>query len=669
MAKARSSPPGVSSDRNTIKKSCDDEQDFFDFLHTTQLAPLNFHQLALYLCLLEGEEADGAEEAIPGAHHDDHDHEQDEDLQLRHRHASAAGKGGVVSPEAIQETTNTKSRHLLSAELLLKREARTNGARRWLCASLTMVIAQVLTVQAILSASSNPTCSDESAAVCPLGMWCKPSLGFCSWCVPWYKPLCDEFLDGAAWEQHVEREISAATSTIIPSSSPPSTIPSASYFGTKEFQEHLYETYFAPRKLKAETDWGRTRDGASRALKIEEIPAMCWRCSAGLHQPNVEKHVATTVSRMTQLDAVNVTAAAQSTIVKPFATTQFEERRRMHDTVLASVHALSELRPDGYFVIFMSSVVVALAICRELADVLLCELTLERRFHGEMKSRVSALTEDVESLQRLPPGAPGPGDDIHGAEGPGTISTSSGTSLGGPLAQTALEVDDLQEEQNNAPPRPRGAAPTNRTATSAARRRPSPPTSSTTTVRLLKLCCILRRFAVIPLLIVTIPKLVIHQGRDSLAICLNAVAVLFLLEIDNFAYSQGVSAKLKAAFELTGHLRLSDKDCYRMMVRNRVYFVLVPCTVVLLIVLMQISVRTNDDEQLDAEAMKHHLVLRMSRHFLMIFLASSIPGFLEDWFVGHSSRSTRWDHTKNFVVRAGIAYVTVGVSALWTWVR
>ena len=46
-----------------------------------------------------------------------------------------------------------------------------------------------------------------------------------------------------------------------------------------------------------------------------------------------------------------------------------------------------------------------------------------------------------------------------------------------------------------------------------------------------------------------IPTLVLWKGADALSICLNAVALLFLAEIDNALYHFGLSASVRVRVE------------------------------------------------------------------------------------------------------------------------
>ncbi|CAD7937130.1 unnamed protein product [Amoebophrya sp. A25] len=58
----------------------------------------------------------------------------------------------------------------------------------------------------------------------------------------------------------------------------------------------------------------------------------------------------------------------------------------------------------------------------------------------------------------------------------------------------------------------------------------------------------------------SIPAVITHRGRDALAICVNAVAILFVLEVDNFVYDFFVSEKLTRSFEIVTRFEFSADD-------------------------------------------------------------------------------------------------------------
>lgn len=93
---------------------------------------------------------------------------------------------------------------------------------------------------------------------------------------------------------------------------------------------------------------------------------------------------------------------------------------------------------------------------------------------------------------------------------------------------------------------------------------------------LLRLVNDLRTFAVIPNVVAMWPSLVIHRGSDAFNICMNTVAILFILDFDNVIYASGVSTKLKAAFERYHHVLLTAEDERKLERVKLGYYVLVP---------------------------------------------------------------------------------------------
>ncbi|CAD7966593.1 unnamed protein product [Amoebophrya sp. A25] len=63
-----------------------------------------------------------------------------------------------------------------------------------------------------------------------------------------------------------------------------------------------------------------------------------------------------------------------------------------------------------------------------------------------------------------------------------------------------------------------------------------------------------------------------------------------LLEIDNFAHAQGVSAKLKAAFELT------DNEVERSTIRNRIYFMFILVSFQILVIIGMLQIQVVEEE-------------------------------------------------------------------------
>ena len=94
----------------------------------------------------------------------------------------------------------------------------------------------------------------------------------------------------------------------------------------------------------------------------------------------------------------------------------------------------------------------------------------------------------------------------------------------------------------------------------------------------------LRQFVCLPLLLATIPLLVLTQGANAVGICMNTVAVLFLLDLDNLVYEYGINERTKTYLEVNAHIQLEDADAESLSVAKSTYMVLIPCTVLVAVV-------------------------------------------------------------------------------------
>jgi hypothetical protein len=65
----------------------------------------------------------------------------------------------------------------------------------------------------------------------------------------------------------------------------------------------------------------------------------------------------------------------------------------------------------------------------------------------------------------------------------------------------------------------------------------------------------LRQFSLLPVVVGIVPMLVLHRGADALNLCFNTLAILFMLECDNYAFIALATTARRAA----GRLVLDDK--------------------------------------------------------------------------------------------------------------
>ena len=70
-------------------------------------------------------------------------------------------------------------------------------------------------------------------------------------------------------------------------------------------------------------------------------------------------------------------------------------------------------------------------------------------------------------------------------------------------------------------------------------------------------------------------------GGDALSVCLNTIAVLFLYDIDNIAFSQLLPERLRSRIERDGKVQLDDEDVAGMQVLRHTYMPVIASGVVL----------------------------------------------------------------------------------------
>jgi hypothetical protein len=81
----------------------------------------------------------------------------------------------------------------------------------------------------------------------------------------------------------------------------------------------------------------------------------------------------------------------------------------------------------------------------------------------------------------------------------------------------------------------------------------------------------LRRTFFLPIMLGTVGMLVVFRGGDSLSVCFNTVAILFMTEADNMAYHFGLAEPQKARMETDGRVALTTEDAQRLRETKMVY--------------------------------------------------------------------------------------------------
>ena len=59
----------------------------------------------------------------------------------------------------------------------------------------------------------------------------------------------------------------------------------------------------------------------------------------------------------------------------------------------------------------------------------------------------------------------------------------------------------------------------------------------------------MRRWVFLPVLVLTMPFLVLVKGGDALSVCFNTVAILFLCDIDNILFNMALNDATKVEIQ------------------------------------------------------------------------------------------------------------------------
>ena len=89
----------------------------------------------------------------------------------------------------------------------------------------------------------------------------------------------------------------------------------------------------------------------------------------------------------------------------------------------------------------------------------------------------------------------------------------------------------------------------------------------------------MRRWVFLPVLVMNVPFLVLIKGGDALSVCLNAVAILFLCDIDNIAFRMALGERVRARVEDAGRVVLTDAEASALARTKAVHVVLLVLSV------------------------------------------------------------------------------------------
>jgi hypothetical protein len=103
------------------------------------------------------------------------------------------------------------------------------------------------------------------------------------------------------------------------------------------------------------------------------------------------------------------------------------------------------------------------------------------------------------------------------------------------------------------------------------------------------ICIFLRRSFFLPIRLGTVASLVDFRGGDSLSVCFNTVAILFMAEADNMAYHFGLAEPQKARMETDGRVVLTTEDSQRLHEIKMVYLPVIIAGIVTTVMIRHIG--------------------------------------------------------------------------------
>lgn len=301
----------------------------------------------------------------------------------------------------------------------------------WCCGSFMLVVAQCLTMAVIFWSTLNPSCAiNDASAGCPTGHWCQRRAGYADagYCNP-----CDD----------LDAEFCANLKLNLPSYD--RRVPGDA------------ETLFEMSRIDF-TGW-KLRDELGRSKK-DAIETMCPSCYAPhiTFSPEGSGKVGRTVEY------------------------------RLTDAATANLERVQQIRRGDAIVIVVSSVLIGLAVSREIRDIQLCQL---KQAQGDVIGR--------------------------------------------------------------APPR--------------------------CVVMVFNIVHALRTFILIPSLVMTASVLVVFRGREAVAVCMNTVAILIVLDIDNYAYDFGLSEEMRAYFDFHDRVIISPHLARALDRTKKIHMALIPAAI------------------------------------------------------------------------------------------
>ena len=278
----------------------------------------------------------------------------------------------------------------------------TEGVRlRWCCGSFMLVVTQCITMAVIFWSTLNPSCAvNDPSAGCPTGHWCVRRVDYAD--AGYCRPCSD-----------IHAEFCTNLKRVLPS---------------YDSQAVGADTLFEMSRL--DLVGSKLQNGLSSISERDAVESMCPSCYSA--HTTFPSQGSGKIGRAVEY--------------------------RFTDASVANRERVQQIRFGDAIIIVVSAVLIALAVCREIRDIQLCQL-----------------------------------------------KQAQGVAVGSTPGRCTVQVFTIVHA--------------------------------------------MRTFVLIPSLVMTASVLVVFRGREAVAVCMNTVAILIVLDIDDYLYKFGLSEEARAYFD------------------------------------------------------------------------------------------------------------------------
>ena len=110
----------------------------------------------------------------------------------------------------------------------------------------------------------------------------------------------------------------------------------------------------------------------------------------------------------------------------------------------------------------------------------------------------------------------------------------------------------------------------------------------------IKFLGILRQYVFLPILVQSVSSLVVTQGGDAINVCLNAVAVLFIAELDNAMFEHGIDYSLKEEVQDKGKVPVGPNEANALEILRVYYQLSIPACIIATVMAAKYEEQTSD---------------------------------------------------------------------------